>query len=243
MGITDLPIGEPCPSPPPEEVYERAETGVGTEVGDRAARILDQLESEYPPMYCFLDGDTPFQILIAVILSAQATDETVNQVTPALFDRFPTPHALAEAPREDVEDLIYSTGFYSRKAEYIQTTADRIVTEYGGDVPRTLAELIEFPGVARKTATAVLWYAFGRIEGITVDTHVERLANRLGFTDAARADAVERDLMELFPMDRWPWVTYLLISHGRATCTARSPECAGCVVSDDCPSAFTFDDE
>lgn len=241
MVVKDLPIGKPVKSPEPTAVYETAESRVETPDGTRANRVLDRLEREYPPMYCFLDGDTPFQILIAVILSAQSTDETVNQVTPALFERFPTPEALATAPRETVEELIYSTGFYSRKAEYIQTTATRILEEYDGDVPRTLDQLVELPGVARKTATAVLWYAYGRIEGVTVDTHVQRLANRLGFSAMDRPPAVEEDLMELFPMDRWPWVTYLLINHGRAVCTARDPNCGDCVVNDNCPSAFSFE--
>lgn len=240
VGITELPIGERVASPPPESVYEAAESRVDTPTGERAAAVLNRLEREYPSLYCFLDGRTPFQLLVAVILSAQATDETVNQVTPALFEQYPTPAALAAAPREDVEELIYSTGFYRRKAEYIQETAARIVDEYDGEVPQTLDALIEFPGVARKTATAVLWYAFGRIEGITVDTHVQRLATRLGFSEAETPVGVERDLMELVPMQRWPWVTYLFISHGRAVCQAQRPDCAACVVSTDCPSAFTF---
>lgn len=239
--VTELPIGKQVDSPDPVAVFDGAESRVDTPDGNRAARILDRLEGEYPPMYCFLNGETPYQILIAVILSAQSTDETVNQVTPALFERFPTPDALASAPRDDIEELIYSTGFYRRKAEYIQSTATRILEDYDGEVPHTLEQLVDLPGVARKTATAVLWYAYGRIEGITVDTHVQRLATRLEFSAADRPSAIEQDLMELFPTDRWPWVTFLLINHGRAICTAPSPDCEACVVSDDCPSAFSFE--
>lgn len=239
----DLPIGPSVDSPPAMEVYEAAESRVDTPTGERAARVLDRLEDEYAPLYCFLDADTPFRILVAVILSAQSTDETVNSVTPALFEAYPTPAALADADREAVEDLVYSTGFYRSKAEYIQGTADRIVNEHGGEVPRDLDALVELPGVARKTATAVLWYAFGRVEGVTVDTHVRRLSQRLGVTDADSPEAIEREWMELVPQDRWPWVPYLLISHGRAVCPARAPDCNACVVSDDCPSAFTFDDD
>lgn len=242
MPIKDLPISEQIESPSPEEVYEQAESGVDTETGERAQTILTTLENEYPPLYCFLDGDTPFQLLVAVILSAQCTDEVVNETTPELFAKYPTPADLATAPREDVEDLIYSTGFYRRKAEYIQKTAEQLVEEYDGNLPQSVSELVELPGVARKTATAVLWYSFGLIEGITVDTHVLRLAGRFGFTDSDSPRRVEKDLMELFPQQRWPWVTYLFISHGRAVCSAQSPRCGDCCVSDACPSAFTFDD-
>lgn len=242
MGVTDLPLADAKPSPPPQDTYEAAESRTDTPDGQRAAVVLDRLEPEYPPLYCFLDGDTPFQLLVAVILSAQCTDEMVNATTPGLFEHHPTPRALAEAPRDHVEDLIYSTGFYKTKAGYIQETARKLLDEYDGTVPFAVDDLVELPGVARKTATAVTWYAYGRIEGVTVDTHVIRLAGRLGFTDATSPNRIEKDLMELVPQDRWPWVTYLFISHGRAVCTARSPDCAGCVVSEDCPSAFTFGD-
>lgn len=242
MAVTDIPIGPRVPSPSPTAVDDDAESRVDTEEGVRARRVLDRLEDEYEPLYCFLDAGTPFQILIAVILSAQSTDETVNAVTPELFEHYPTARALAAADRAHIEELIYSTGFYRNKAKYIQETARRIVDEYDGEVPRELDALVELPGVARKTATAVLWYAFGRIEGVTVDTHVLRLSNRLGFVDSDSPETVERVWMTLVPQDRWPWVTYLLISHGRAICPARSPACDDCVVSDDCPSAFTFGD-
>lgn len=223
-------------------MYDGAEARANTDPGERAQSILSRLETEYPEMYCFLDAETPFQILVATILSAQSTDETVNDVTPDLFAAYPTPDALAAAPADRVEELVYSTGFYRSKTEYIQETARRIVADHGGEVPHRLDELVEFPGVARKTATAVLWWAYGRIEGVTVDTHVLRLSQRLGVTESETPDAVERDWMELVPQERWPWVTFLLINHGRAICTARSPACDGCVVSDPCPSAFTFDE-
>lgn len=240
MPIHDLPIGAAVDSPAPTDIYDDAETRVDTGLGERAQAILSRLQTEYPDMYCFLDAETPFQILVATILSAQSTDETVNEVTPALFDEYPTPEALADAPTEHVEKLIYSTGFYRSKTEYIQGTARRIVENHNGEVPHRLDELVECPGVARKTATAVLWWAYGRIEGVTVDTHVLRLSQRLGITDSENPDVVEREWMELVPQSKWPWVTFLLINHGRAVCSAQSPECDGCVVSDQCPSAFTF---
>lgn len=242
MPIRDLPIGEPMSSPSATAVYEDAETRTATDLGTRVGSILSRLRSEYPEMYCFLDAETPFQILVATILSAQTTDESVNEVTPDLFGAYPTPDALADAPSEDVEELIYSTGFYRSKTEYIQGTARHILEEHGGSVPHTLSALVECPGVARKTATAVLWWAYGRIEGVTVDTHVLRLSDRLGVTDAETPAAVEREWMELVPQENWPWVTFLLINHGRAICSAQSPECEACVVSDSCPSAFAVGD-
>lgn len=241
MPVQDLPIGEPVGSPDPTAVYDNAEAHVSTAEGQRAQAVLASLKSDYPEMYCFLDAETPFQILIATILSAQSTDEMVNEVTPALFAEYPTPEALAAAPTDHVEELIYSTGFYRSKTEYIQGTARHLLEAHDGEVPHRLTDLTDCPGVARKTATAVLWWAFCRIEGITVDTHVLRLSNRLGFTDSDNPDIVERDLMELVPQADWPYVTFHLINHGRAICTAQSPDCQDCIVSDVCPSAFTFD--
>jgi endonuclease-3 len=237
-----MPLVDDVGSPPPEEVHDGAESRLDTTEGKRAAAVLDRLEETYPEPYCFLDAETPFQLLCAVVLSAQCTDATVNETTPELFDRWPTPEALAEADREELEEVIYSTGFYSQKAGYLQETAQRIVDEHDGDVPRTLDDLTDLSGVARKTATVVLWHAFGRVEGITVDTHVQRLANRLGLVDAESPRAVERALMEILPQERWPTVTYHFISHGRARCPARDPDCQGCEVRDLCPSAGTFED-
>lgn len=241
MPVNDLPIGEPVQSPPPHVVYEAAETRTDSTIGRRAQSILADLKEEYAEMYCFLDAESPFQILVAVILSAQSTDATVNSVTPELFEHYPTPEALATAPADHVQELIYSTGFYNSKAEYIQESARLIVENHGGEVPQTLDELVELPGVARKTATAVLWWAYERIEGVTVDTHVRRLSQRLEVADTDDPERVEVAWMELVPQPSWPWVTFLLISHGRAICTARSPACDSCSVSDRCPSAFSFD--
>lgn len=240
MPIYELPLSTELPSPPPEEIYPDAERQTDSPDGKRCLRVLQQLEEEYPPMYCFLDADTPFQLLVAVILSAQCTDEVVNQTTPDLFDAYPTPKTLATAPREDIEELIYSTGFYKNKAGYIQETASIIHAEYDDELPRSIDGLTTLPGVARKTATAVLWYSFGMICGITVDTHVDRLAERLGLSSASTQNRVEKDLMELVPQTRWPWVTYLFISHGRAICPSQSPDCQACSVSEDCPAAFSF---
>ncbi len=240
MPIYDLPLLTELPSPSPDEIYADAEQRVNTSLGERCQRVLQQLETEYPPMYCFLDAETPFQLLVAVILSAQCTDEIVNQTTPDLFDKYPAPESLAAAPRDDVEELIYSTGFYKNKAGYIQETASVIHEEYNDEIPRSLDGLTALPGVARKTATAVLWYSFGKICGITVDTHVDRLADRLGYSSANTQNRVEKDLMELVPQSRWPWVTYLFINHGRAICPSQSPDCQTCSVSHDCPAAFSF---
>lgn len=240
MPVYDLPLDTELPSPPPQDVYDEAERRVNTPTGTRGQNVLHELESQYPPMYCFLDAESPFQLLVAVILSAQCTDAVVNETTPALFANYPTPESLASAPRKEIEELIYSTGFYKNKAQYIQETATVIHEEYDDKIPRTVHELTSLLGVARKTATAVLWYSFGIISGITVDTHVTRLSERLGFTSAGTQNRVEKDLMELFPQPRWPSVTYLLISHGRAVCTANSPDCEACSVSDACPAAFSF---
>lgn len=240
MPIYDLPLSTSLPSPSPDDIYPDAEGRIDSPLSERFQRVLHQLETEYPPMYCFLDADTPFQLLVAVILSAQCTDEVVNQTTPDLFAAYPTPESLAAAPRDDVEELIYSTGFYKTKAGYIQESASIIHDEYGDEIPQSLDELTTLPGVARKTATAVLWYSFGMICGITVDTHVDRLADRLGFSSANSQNRVEKDLMELVPQSRWPWTTYLFISHGRAICSSQSPDCQACSVTDDCPAAFSF---
>lgn len=236
-----MPLAEERPSPDPQAIHPDAESRVDTELGQRALEVLERLEAEYPPMYCFLDADTPFQLLVAVILSAQCTDEMVNQVIEELFHHYPTAEALAAAEREHVEELVYSTGFYRSKAKYIQGTAQALVEEHDGEVPDTAAELTELPGVARKTATAVLWYAYGKVEGVTVDTHVLRLTERLGLEESGNRNRVERAWMELTPQERWSWVPYLLINHGRAVCDAKKPDCGACVLHDLCPSAGTFD--
>ncbi|MEN6430875.1 MAG: endonuclease III [Coriobacteriales bacterium] len=210
-----------------------------TDAQERAAEILRRLEEAYPHAHIMLTYNTPFQLLIAVMLSAQTTDVSVNKVTPELFSRYPTPEALAQADLADVERIIRPTGFFHNKAKNIRAAAQMIVSEFGGQVPSTMEDLTRLPGVARKTANIVLSNAFGVVDGIAVDTHVFRLAHRLGLSSEKDPNKVERDLMALFPREKWGTLTYKLIDHGRAVCEAKRPACGVCVLSDICPSAFT----
>ena len=219
-------------APRPTTLEERRE------LAGEAAPILAET---YPDLTISLDWETPLELLVATILSAQCTDERVNRVTPDLFARYPDARAYAEADREELEELIRSTGFYRNKARHIQGAARRIVEEHDGRVPDTMEALLELPGVARKTANVVLSNAFDRHVGVVVDTHVKRVANRLGLTDETRPTAVERDLMEVLPPERWRPFAWRLIRHGRATCTARKPACAECGLEHLCPSAHAFD--
>jgi endonuclease-3 len=203
----------------------------------KALEILLRLKRHYPNSKCTLHYQTPLQLLVATILSAQCTDERVNQVTPELFRRFPDAQALATAPREEIEALIRPTGFYRNKAKHIQETCRKILTDFGGQVPRTMPELLTLPGVARKTANVVLAHAFGINAGVTVDTHVKRLSRRLGLTEHEDPVRIERDLMQLLPQVDWENWSLRLIEHGRAICTARQPLCQQCFLADLCPSA------
>jgi endonuclease-3 len=201
--------------------------------------VLIRLKRLYPDATCSLNYETPVQLLVATILSAQCTDERVNQVTPALFARFPDAPALAAADREEVEQLIRSTGFYRNKAKNIQGACQKIVNEFGGQVPKRMEELLTLPGVARKTANVVMAHAFGINAGVTVDTHVKRLSGRLGFTTHTDPVKIERDLMKLLPQPDWENWSIRLIYHGRAVCTARNPACDRCQLADLCPSVDT----
>lgn len=206
----------------------------------RARKISPVLAQLYPDLAISLDWETPLQLLVATILSAQCTDERVNLTTPALFERYRTARDYAEADREELEELIRSTGFYRNKAKHIQEMAARLVDEHGGEVPRAMEELTALPGVARKTANVVLSNAFDTHVGVVVDTHVKRVASRLGLTDETAPEKVERDLMELLPREEWHPFAWRLILHGRTRCTARRPDCEGCEISSECPSAFSF---
>jgi len=203
----------------------------------RAQAILARLKQLYPDATCTLTYETPVQLLVATILSAQCTDERVNLVTPALFERYPDAASLAAAPRAELEQLVRSTGFYRNKAKNIQGTCAAIATEHNGEVPRTMAELIKLPGVARKTANVVLAHAFGINAGVTVDTHVKRLSQRFGLTSKDNPQQVERDLMPLLPQADWENWSIRVIYHGRARCNARKPDCPNCEIADLCPSA------
>lgn len=202
---------------------------------DRIRRILLVLARQDPEPKTCLRHETPWELLVATILSAQCTDERVNQVTPALFRKYPDAAAFARADREELEAAIRPTGFFRNKAKSIQGAARRIVDELGGRVPETMAELITLPGVARKTANIVLSSAFGKAEGIAVDVHVARLSGRLGLSRQTVPERIERDLMVLVPKEYWLDFNYLLVNHGRAVCRARKPLCGECRLADLCP--------
>jgi endonuclease-3 len=203
----------------------------------RALEIMIRLKRIYPEASCTLNYSTPVQLLVATILSAQCTDSRVNQVTPALFARFPDASAIATSDLEELENLIRSTGFYRNKAKNIQAACRTIVEKFGNEVPKRMELLLELPGVARKTANVVLANAYGINQGVTVDTHVKRLSYRLGLTEHTDPVRVERDLIRLLPQSDWENWSIRLIYHGREVCKARKPECDRCVLADLCPSA------
>jgi endonuclease III len=203
----------------------------------QALEILILLKRLYPDATCSLTYQTPVQLLVATILSAQCTDERVNLVTPVLFARFPDAISLANCDREELESIIRSTGFYRNKAKNIQGACQKIVSEFGGDVPKQMEKLLTLPGVARKTANVVLAHAFGSNQGVTVDTHVTRLSARLGLTEETNPVKIERDLMKLLPQPDWENFSIRVIYHGRAVCKARKPNCAECKLAHICPSA------
>lgn len=199
-------------------------------------KVIRELKRLYPDVRCFLHYKTPFQLLCSVILSAQCTDERVNRVAPGLFKAFPTPPLLAAAKQRDVEKIIHSTGFYKNKAKNLIGCAQALVANHGGQVPKTMEELILIPGVGRKTANVVLGEVFGISVGITVDTHVARLSNRLGWTRHQDAVKIERDLVQMIPREEWLTISHRLIQHGRKVCDARKPLCEVCSLSKECPS-------
>lgn len=202
----------------------------------RTRELISRLEAAYPDARCALGHSSPLELLVATILSAQCTDARVNQVTPALFRRYPTAADYARAPLAELEEAIRSTGFFRNKARSLQGLGAALVERHGGQVPDTLAELVRLPGVGRKTANVVLGNAFGRDEGIVVDTHVGRISRRLALTREVDPEKVERDLMALVPPEKWTLWAHLLIAHGRAVCRAPRPRCAECPLADLCPS-------
>jgi len=207
---------------------------------NRTLKIIELLEKEYRDVKIALNYTNSLELLIATILSAQCTDERVNIVTKTLFKKYRAVEDYAEADLKELEQDIRSTGFYRNKAKNIKKCCQMIVEKFGSQVPKTMEEILELPGVARKTANIVLSNAYGVIEGIAVDTHVRRLTQRLGLTANDNPDKIEQDLMKLVPKDKWMRFTDLLIFHGRKTCTAKKPKCETCVVKKLCPSAFTF---
>ncbi|MEZ4372464.1 MAG: endonuclease III [Polyangiaceae bacterium] len=196
------------------------------------------LRAKHPDAHCELDHESPFQLIVATVLSAQTTDVLVNQVTPELFRRWPTPKALAAADRAEVEQVLSRMGMFRQKAKNITALAGQLLERHGGEVPRKLDELVALSGVGRKTANVVLGVAFGAPEGVVVDTHVQRISQRLGWTQETTPEKIEAELMELFPREDWDMLSHTLIFHGRRICAARSPACAACPVTAACPNAF-----
>jgi len=202
----------------------------------RAPQLLERLGELYPNATCSLDWRTPYELLIATMLSAQCTDERVNLITPALFERFPDAAAAAVVEADAVEPYVKSAGFFRNKAKNIVASSRLLMEHHGGEVPRSMEELLVLPGVARKTASVVLAWCFGINAGVTVDTHVSRLSQRLRLTRKTEPRQIEPDLMKLVPQAEWQNLSIRLIFHGRAVCTARSPKCNGCPIADLCPS-------
>lgn len=199
--------------------------------------IYDRLAAHYPDARCALNYTTPFQLLVATILSAQCTDKRVNMVTPVLFKKYKTPAALAAADPGELENLIKSTGFYRSKAKSLVGMARAVTGQHAGRIPDEMDALVKLPGVGRKTANVVLGNAYDKNEGIVVDTHVGRVSGRLGLTKQTDPVKIERDLVDLFPRDRWTMLAHLLIEHGRQICEARRPKCEICFLNDVCPSS------
>ena len=196
--------------------------------------IVKDLKNAYPDAKCSLDFETPFQMMIAVMLSAQCTDERVNLTTPALFAKYPTAKEMAKAPLEDLETLIHACGFYKNKAKNMKLASQKILNDFNGKVPETMEELITIPGVGRKSANVVMLEAFGKPQGIAVDTHAKRLSNRIGFSKQIEPEKIEQDLIKFFPKEVLKDINHLFVWHGRNTCIARKPKCDTCVVNAYC---------
>ena len=212
---------------------------MGTPLADRAdqtAEVVDRLHEEYPDATISLNYSNRLELLIAVVLSAQCTDVRVNSVTADLFERYQSPADYAEAPQEELAEALNSVTYYNNKASYIRNAAQQIRDDHDGEVPDTMDELTDLPGVGRKTANVVLQHGHDVVAGVVVDTHVQRLTRRLGMTDSERPERIEADLMDLVPEAEWQGLTHLFISHGRETCTARNPDCEDCLLADICPS-------
>ena len=218
-----------------EYVSGRLTAAIPAGAVERALQVQKLLCLRYPSPTTYLHHETPWQLLVATVLSAQCTDDRVNMVTPVLFHRWPDPVSMAEACINEIEQVIRSTGFYHNKAKNIVAAASRVVSVYGGEPPRSIEELVTLPGVARKTANIVLFGGYGINEGIAVDTHVKRITYRLGLTAQTEPVRVERDLMQLFPRQEWGNLNHRLVLFGRAVCRARSPRCGECEMSAFCP--------
>jgi endonuclease III len=205
---------------------------------ERAAVIYDRLMAHYPDAHCALDYTSPYELIVATILSAQCTDKRVNLVTPALFKRYPTPDALAAADPAELEEIVRTTGFFRSKTKNLIGMATAVTERHSGHVPQSMDTLIELPGVGRKTANVVLGNAYDRNDGIVVDTHVSRVTQRLALTRNTDPVKIEQDLVKLFPRERWTMLSHLFIEHGRQICDARRPKCEICFLNDLCPSSL-----
>lgn len=225
---------------PPKPAKKAITAAERAEAVKNATSTFAKLRAIHPDAHCELDHRTPFELLVATVLSAQTTDKLVNKVTPHLFAKYPDAKSLGAAAPADVAALLGARGLgmYNQKAKNIVGLARGLVEKHGGEVPRTLAELIELPGVGRKTANVVLGVAFGAPEGVVVDTHVQRLAQRLGWTKHTEPPEIEADLCRIFPKSDWDMLSHTLIFHGRRVCAAVKPACAACGVADACPSAY-----
>ena len=206
----------------------------------RTLEIIKRLKKAYPDAHCALNHTTPFELLIATILSAQCTDERVNIVTADLFRKYRGPEDFVKASQQELERDIHSTGFFRNKARNIKAASQRLIEVYGGEIPRTMDEILTLGGVARKTGNVVLGNAFGITSGVVVDTHVSRLSQRLGLTEEKTPEKIERDLQESVPKKDWVMFSHWLIFHGRQICNARKPKCTECVLADQCPSYPIF---
>lgn len=211
-----------------------------TTVPQRVALTIRRLKKAYPDAHCALNYHTPFQLLVAVILSAQCTDKKVNEVMEPVFRKYKTASDFSSIPHSKLEQMVRQTGFYKMKALAVHTTAKLIRDQFKNRVPKTMQELLTLRGVARKTANVVLGELFQKSEGVVVDTHVKRLSNRLGFTKQSDPNKIERELMQFVPQKDWTLFGHLLITHGRQVCEAKKPACFDCVLQDFCPSAFLF---
>ena len=203
----------------------------------QAETVVERLHEEYPDSTISLNYASRLELLVAVVLSAQCTDDRVNEVTSELFETYTTPEDYANATQDELADAIYGITFHNNKAGYLQGIGEQLLAEHDGDVPDEMSALTDLPGVGRKTANVVLQHAHDVVEGIVVDTHVQRLSRRLGLTTEETPEKIEDDLMDVVPEDDWQQLTHLLISHGRAVCDARNPDCADCVLEDICPSS------
>jgi endonuclease-3 len=202
----------------------------------QAVEIFELLKKQYPDAKCSLDFNTPFEMMVAVMLSAQCTDERVNKVTAEFFPKYNTPKAFADMPLEDIENLIHSCGFYKNKAKNLKLASQKILTEFNGEVPQTMEELMSIPGVGRKSANVIMLEAFNNPQGIAVDTHAKRISNRIGFSSAKEPQKIEQDLLKLFPKEYYYDANHILIWHGRNTCKSQKPNCENCCIKHLCKS-------